>query len=441
MAEKKRGIGFGLVLTVGLLLCGTFARADEMAGMDDKAKATAQPSAVSTPDSRSLNQRIKDLEDKLSSYQSTTDQKFQQIHEDQLRLHFSLYGDSEYRVFGPSGSFPQQNAFFLGQTDLHIMAQYGPHLGAMVENVVEFDGQNPSIDLERVMAYYTFSDQFRLAAGRDHTAFGYWNRTFHHGDQFQTTIDRPFFLAFEDGGGSDQAYKKGGVVPNHIVGLFGYGNFNLGASSLQYELNVGNNGNISYNLDGNGNPTDAAINFNPSGGDDFEGKRLAARLVFKPQSEGGLSIGVASVLSQYETVPSAPPLNPAAAFNDLDQLLLEAEVIYTDDKLEFLSEFYNFNDALGWGTAQGSSKNTAYYVQLAYQAAPDLKPYVRVENLNVSGTDPFFLALASNDQSVYMAGVRWDFASLASSLKLELHLIRDSGVDSTEVATAWGWGF
>jgi hypothetical protein len=433
MAGKKSGVGIFLVLMAGLLFCAAFARADE--GDDSQADAKSADN-----NSKSLSQRVKDLEDKLAAYQSATDQKFQQVHEDQLRLHFSLYGDSEYRVFGPSGSFPQQNAFFLGQTDMHIMAQYGPHLGAMVENVVEFDGQDPSIDLERVMAYYSFSDQFRLAAGRDHTAFGYWNRTFHHGDQFQTTIDRPFFLAFEDGGGSDQAYKKGGVVPNHIVGLFGYGTFNLGASSLQYELNVGNNGNISYNLDGNGNPTDSAINFNPSGGDNFEGKRLAGRLVFKPASDGGLALGVASVLSQYETVPSAP-LNPAAAFTDLDQLLLEAEVIYTDDKLEFLSEFYNFDDALGWGATQGSSKNTAFYVQLAYQAAPDLKPYVRVENLNVSGTDPFFLAMASNDQSVYMAGVRYDFVSLASSLKLELHLIRDSGVDSTEVATAWGWGF
>ena len=392
--------------------------------------------------SKSLSQRVKTLEDLLSSYQTATDQKFKQIQEDQLRLHFNLYGDAEYRVFGLSGSFPQQNGFYVGQTDLHIMAQYGQHLGAMVENVVEFDGQNPSIDLERVMVYYTFSDAFRIGAGRDHTCFGYWNRTFHHGSQFQTTIDRPFFLAFEDGGGSDQAFKKGGVVPNHIVGLFAYGKASLGSSSLNYEFNVGNNGNIAINSDGAGNPTDSAINFNPSGGDNFNSKRFAGRLVFKPEANGGLAIGVASVLSHYaSTAPSDIAPSSPFLFSDLAQILLEGEVIYTDDNFEFLSEFYGFDDNTGLGSTNGSSNNTGYYVQLAYQAAADLKPYVRVESLNVDGSDPFFLATLSSNQTVYLAGIRYDQIPSTSSLKLELHLINNSGVNATEVATAWSWGF
>src|SRR5579885_3104943 len=166
-----------------------------------------QAPAKSNAESKSLAQRVKTLEDQLASYQSAVDEKFRQAHEEQLRLHFNLYGDAEYRVAGSAASFPQQNGFYLGQTDLHIMAQYGPHLSAMSEDVVEFDGQSPSIDLERIVVFYTFSDAFRLGAGRAHTCFGYWNRTFHHGGQFQTTIDRPFFLAFEDGGGSDQAFK------------------------------------------------------------------------------------------------------------------------------------------------------------------------------------------------------------------------------------------
>src|SRR5579871_1414949 len=409
MGEKLFGmIRWGLILCLGLSVLPV--QADTNEGASDNS-------------SKSLAERVKDLED-------------------QLALHFNLYGDAEYRVSGPSASFPQQNAFYIGQTDLHIMAQYGPHLGAMVENVVEFDGQNPSIDLERVIAYYTFSDELRVAAGRDHTAFGYWNRTFHHGDQFQTTIDRPFFLAFEDGGGSDQAYKHGGVVPNHIVGLFAYGKFGLGSSSLGYELNVGNNGNIGLNVDNNGNVTDAAINFNPSGGDNFNSKRFAGRLVFKPEANGGLAIGVASVLSHYSVVPSGPVSDGTPVFNDLAQLLLEGEVIYTDDNFEFLSEFYNFNNDIGLGSSvNGSANNTAYYVQLAYQATPDLKPYVRVENLNVDSSDPFFLATLSSNQTVYLAGVRYDFVPASSSLKLELHLINANGANATELATAWGWGF
>ncbi|HJT23296.1 MAG TPA: hypothetical protein VJ873_01885 [bacterium] len=410
-----------------------------MAGPAKAAKDADQASSDNS--SKPLAQRVKTLEDLLASYQTATDEKFKQVHEDQLRLHFNLYGDAEYRVFGLSGSFPQQNGFYTGQTDLHIMAQYGPHLGAMVENVVEFDGQNPSIDLERTMVYYTFSDQLRIAAGRDHTCFGYWNRTFHHGSQFQTTIDRPFFLAFEDGGGSDQAFKKGGVVPNHIVGLFAYGKFGLGASSLNYELNAGNNGNIGLNVDANGNATDSAINFNPSGGDNFNSKRFAGRLVLKPDANGPLAIGVASVLSHYSVVPSGPVSDGTPVFNDLAQLLLEGEVIYTDDNLELMGEFYNFDNATGWGSTNGTSNNTGYYVQLAYQATADLKPYVRVESLNVDGSDPFFRAMLSSNQTVYLAGIRYDMVPASASLKLELHLINNSGVNATEVATAWGWGF
>ena len=129
------------------------------------------------------------------------------------------------------------------------MGRYGDHLSFMVENVVEFDGQDPTIDLERVLVAYAFDDKLQIGAGRDHTAFGYWNRTFHHGAHLQTTIDRPFFIAFEDGGSSGIP-SKGGAVPSHFVGVFADGTFDLGASALKYELNVGNNGSISLNGDG-----------------------------------------------------------------------------------------------------------------------------------------------------------------------------------------------
>ena len=438
MKGKTSRWGAVLLFSFGLFLAGRLAWADDA---DDSTAAAPAVTPAAAP--KSVNDRLKDLEDRLSSDEDSTRQKFKQAAEDRLRLHFNLYGDGEYRVSGPSGSFPQQNGFYLGQTDLHIMAQYGPHLGAMVENVVEFDGQNPSIDLERTLVYYTFDDKLRIAAGRDHTSLGYWNRTFHHGSQFQTTIDRPFFLAFEDGGGSDQAFKQGGVVPNHIVGIFANGTFNLGGSSLMYELNVGNNGSVSVIGDGNGNPTkDSGINFNPSGGDNLNAKRLAARLVFKPESDGGLALGVASVLSRYSAINgTGDNFNPALLFDDMAQLLLEAEVIYTDDKLEILSEFYNFDDAIGLGGQSGSANNFAFYAQLGYQATPDLKPYVRVEDLIVGGSDPFFTDLGYNDRKVYLAGIRYDIAPVVSSLKLELHLIENGGNESTEVATAWGWGF
>ncbi len=424
-----------LILVLGLTLGWAPVQAADEA--DDNAAPVEKAS------SKSLSERVKALEKKLAAFEDSANQKFQQVHEDQLRLHFNVYGDAEYRLFGPAGSFPQTNGFYIGQTDLHIMGRYGDHLSFMCENVVEFDGQDPTIDLERILVSYAFDDKFHLGAGRDHTAFGYWNRTFHHGSHLQTTIDRPFFIAFEDGGSSGIP-SKGGVVPSHFVGLFANGTFDLGASSLKYELNLGNNGSIGLNGDGATIPTavDAFINFSPEG-DQFKSKRVAARLVFKPSSDGGLAFGVAGVLSEYG-VNASPDLiaaNSPLIFADLAQLLLEAEVIYTDDKFEFLSEFYNFDNAIGGGTTVGSSNNTAFYIQAGYQVSPEVKPYVRVENLYLDGTDPYFNALLWSNKTVWMAGVRFELVPIASSWKIEARSINDSGVASTELATAWGFGF
>src|ERR1700690_117820 len=106
------------LLVLGSLLLGSFAWAEE-------GDETASPAPSSKASSKSLADRVKELETKLDS----AEEKFKQIHEDQLRLHFNLYGDAEYRLFGPAANFAQSNGFYIGQTDLHIMAQYGPHLG------------------------------------------------------------------------------------------------------------------------------------------------------------------------------------------------------------------------------------------------------------------------------------------------------------------------
>ena len=205
---------------------------------------------------------------------------------------------------------------------------------------------------------------------------------------------------------------------------------------------MGNNGSVNVVGDGLGNPTAAGgINFNPSGGDNFNAKRLAARLVFKPETNGGLALGIASVLSHYSAAGTPDIVNPNLLFNDMAQLLLEGEIVYIDDKLELLSEFYNFDDAIGLGGQNGNANNYAFYAQLAYQAAADLKPYFRVESLVVGGSDPFFTDLGYNNRTVYLAGIRYDIAPLVSSLKLEAHFINNGGPDNTEVAAAWGWGF
>ncbi len=419
---NKMFLGLALGLGLTLPFSQTLAADSDTANDSDKTTSTS---------SKSLAERVKDLEKKLAAYQDGADRNFKQIHEQELRIHFNLYGDVEYVLSGPSKAFPNANSFLLGQTDLHLMGHYGPNLMFMSEDVVEFDGQDPSIDLERILVEYTFSDEFHLGAGRDHTCFGYWNRTFHHGAQLMTTIDRPFFLRFEDGGGS---------VPSHIVGVFAHGNFEIGGSSLKYEMNIGNGQSIGLESDGVSNITGAAFNLNPSG-DNNNDKSFAGRLVFKPWSDKGLALGIAAVWNRYDVIaPSDLASNPLN-FQGMGQVLLEGEVIYTDDNFEFLSEFYNFDNAIAGMPTQGSAKNLAFYIQAAYQITGDLKPYARVECLDVDPTDKYFLAMQQHNKTTYLLGLRYDLVSAASSIKVEGRAINDAGVTSTELATAWGFGF
>src|SRR6185295_17726091 len=88
------------------------------------------------------------------------------------------------------------------------------------------------IDMERIEVAYLFSDYLRLRFGRFHTAIGYYNDAYHHGRYFQTTVDRPEIVRFED---------EGGLIPAHSVGLHADGRFPLGAlGALRYDADLAN---------------------------------------------------------------------------------------------------------------------------------------------------------------------------------------------------------
>src|SRR5581483_12227611 len=189
--------------------------------------------------------------------------------ENDLKVQLGAFGNMDYRLLGNTHSFPVQNDFFLGDAALAVKAQYGDHLRLIDENLVEFSGNDLQIGVDRFLVTYIFSDQFRLSGGRDLTAIGHWNRTHNYAAQLQTTIERPFFLKFED---------DGGVVPAHIMGLMAEGLFQLGSASLKYEFDLGNSETIL--LAGNGGqPAGAELGSNPSG-DPTSGKSTAGRLVF-----------------------------------------------------------------------------------------------------------------------------------------------------------------
>jgi hypothetical protein len=105
---------------------------------------------------------------------------------------------------------PPHTGFQAGEFDLFITSRLSDHLSFLTEMVFGADTTNEfSIDIERYQLTYRLNDYFSISAGRFHTAIGYYNTAYHHGNWFSTAEGRPIMYLFED---------SGGVLPVHTVG-------------------------------------------------------------------------------------------------------------------------------------------------------------------------------------------------------------------------------
>ncbi len=145
------------------------------------------------------------------------------------KLSYNLFGDLRYVAQDNSqGSDGVKGRSHSGLGQLVFMTQgsLDDHWSAFVEAVLEYnpDLKNTGVDLERFYIEYQASDAFTAGLGKRHAPMGYWNNAFHHGAVFQPTIDRPFLVAFEDGGGMQPAHDTGLWVRGRVgqAGWFGY---------------------------------------------------------------------------------------------------------------------------------------------------------------------------------------------------------------------------
>jgi hypothetical protein len=106
---------------------------------------------------------------------------------------------------------PPHTAFQAGEFDLLMTSKLSDHLSFLAEMVFGADTTNEfGIDLERFQLTYRQNDYFSVSTGRFHTAIGYYNTAYHHGNWFSTAEGRPIMYLFED---------SGGVLPVHTVGV------------------------------------------------------------------------------------------------------------------------------------------------------------------------------------------------------------------------------
>jgi hypothetical protein len=124
-------------------------------------------------------------------------------------FNFGLGTDANALIF----PLPQtsRSTFQAGELDLFLSSKLSQHWSFVSEIILGSDITNTwGLDIERYQLTYRPSPYFEISGGRYHTAIGYYNTAFHHGNWFATATGRPFMYFFED---------SGGLLPVHGVGL------------------------------------------------------------------------------------------------------------------------------------------------------------------------------------------------------------------------------
>lgn len=299
----------------------------------------------------------------------------------------NLHGDSQK---GDTTSFT------LGQLNLFVTSDISERFKFLSEIIFEGGpdniygvrtGQNNtfSVDVERYLIEYSQNDYFKLAAGRWHTAIGYYNTAYHHSTWFQTAADRPFLFAFED---------RGGILPIHSVGFSASGLIPSGRLGLHYVAEVGNGRASRTPL--TEEPVQNVI-------DDQNHKAYNLALFARPEAVPGLQVG----FSAYRD--SLAPLNMPR----VDETILAAHAVFVRPSFEWLNEALVVRHA-PLGSAR-TFNTPGFYTQVSKKFG-SYRPYFRYQYVNASNAEPIFPDIKLRQGP--SVGLRFD-ASESVAVKLQ----------------------
>lgn len=306
---------------------------------------------------------------------------------------FTLRGFSNVDLGVPWGAIPpgedaRHGALALGQFDLYMSATLTDGISFLGETVFELnEDQETVVDVERLQIRYGWSDQFHLAAGRGHTALGYWNEAYHHGALLQPTVERPEALKFED---------DGGILPVHFVGMEVSGHAPTGSWDWSYVVTAAN---------GRGPRPDVIQGATDANKSKAFGVRLRATV------GGGRSLSFGPAF-YHDVIPSEPGV--PGREGEIEETILGAHVVYRGAHFDLLSEYFHVRheDKV---TLARFEHQSAYAVGIARFGRWAL--YLGVDWLGLDAGDPFF-SQGYADLTRVLVGGRYDLATF-NCLKLE----------------------
>src|SRR5579884_429215 len=328
------------------------------------------------------------------------------------------FSDVNYIKSTLDGDINKNRSFSLGSVDLYVSELITDHVEVLLEANLEDGG----VDVERLQIGYIFNDALKIRAGRAHNILGYWNTTFHHGTYIQTTIDRPFFLRFED---------DRGLLPVHLVGVWTSGRYHAGPINFGYDLMLGNGAKIV-----DVGTTEGQLDPNNKSDDNYN-KALSFRFQVSPRFLNALKIIGSGSINKVDGYDAA-----SLRVLRVDQHIWNASVIYNQEgePFEFLSEVFWVLDR-DQLSGLGKKTNILYYIQTGYTFIDLITPYARYERGAIKEADPYMAALSAGDKRIALAGVRYE-VSIGSALKAEYRKIHQEGVENySEYAVQWCFAF
>jgi hypothetical protein len=316
---------------------------------------------------------------------------------------------------------PNPKGFYQGSLSFYMAPHFGDRVLALAEPNFEIDKLDGtvSVDIERLQIGYAFSDAATLWGGRFHTPYGYWNTAFHHGAQIQTSILRPRFLDFED---------LGGILPAHMVGLWGTGKIRAGQSKFTYDVFVGNGPKIA-----DVNPAVPAVIATPTdyqtggldpniAGDDNHSAMVGLNLGYDFSGMlDGLRLAVHWLNGDVNIYSGAP----TTIASDLTTNYLATtnlnmgggSLVYLSNDWEIMGEYYAFDDKDK--ATETKYKSKAGYIQVGVSFSA-WTPYVRAERTILDQNDYYFSAQASGQSYArQVLGLRYNLSPKAA-LKFEV---------------------
>jgi hypothetical protein len=387
-------------------------RIDRLEARVQQLESTQKQGSVSTSKSGAIPAKSASLDSTPANEQSissTTAQSVQSNTPDQRQAEPTEHAENErmdlsktllrIRGFGDvnflgDNRHGDTTAFSLGELDLFVTSDISDHFKFLSELV--FEAENPrntfKAEPERLLLQYSYNDYFNLAAGRYHTAIGYYNTAYHHSTWLQTATDRPFIFQFED---------EGGILPIHNVGLSASGLVPSGPLGLHYVAEVGNGRASRTPL---ADPVQNVL-------DENNHKAVNLAVFSRPARIPGFQTGFSIYRDLLTPAGQAP----------VGETILAAHAIYSGEKFEWLNEVLDIRH-----TPQGlghTFQTPSFYSQISERFGM-FRPYFRYDYTNASPHEPIFADVGLRAGPAF--GVRYDASdSVALKLQYDITSIRN----------------